>query len=230
MLGEKLRELRTELNLNMKQASEKLGISYTTYVGYEKNEREPNSETLIKLADFYKCSVDYLIGKTIRLNFIPHEIEEAEIKCPLCDYDYVHFIRVLSVNFSQKKSSGMAMEFLCEDGHKFYIVVETYKGNTYMVNVDDNNNILGYTSFINSNSDDKTNIHKEKLITNYAVLNNFGKNKLLEYSNDLICSGNYKKDTYKIKTAARNGSFKETTVTDDDFNKLMDLPDVDDLK
>ena len=79
MLGEKLRELRTELNLNMKQASEKLGISYTTYVGYEKNEREPNSETLIKLADFYKCSVDYLIGKTIRLNFIPHEIEEAEI-------------------------------------------------------------------------------------------------------------------------------------------------------
>ena len=33
MLGEKLRELRTELNLNMKQASEKLGISNTTYVG-----------------------------------------------------------------------------------------------------------------------------------------------------------------------------------------------------
>ena len=57
------------------------------------------------------------------------------------------------------------MEFLCEDGHKFYIVVETYKGNTYMVNVDDNNNILGYTSFINSNSDSGTNIHKEK--TNY---------------------------------------------------------------
>lgn len=149
MLGEKLRELRTELNLNMKQASEKLGISYTTYVGYEKNEREPNSETLIKLADFYKCSVDYLIGKTM---------------------------------------------------------------------------------FINSNSDSGTNIHKEKLITNYAALNNFGKNKLLEYSNDLICSGNYKKDTYKIKTAARNGSFNETTVTDDDFQKLMDLPDVDDLK
>lgn len=194
MLGEKLRELRTELNLNMKQASEKLGISYTTYVGYEKNEREPNSETLIKLADFYKCSVDYLIGKTI------------------------------------EKSSGVAMEFLCEDGHKFYIVVETYKGNTYMVNVDDNNNILGYTSFINSNSDSGTNIRKEKLITNYAALNNFGKNKLLEYSNDLICSGNYKKDTYKIKTAARNGSFNETTVTDDDFQKLMDLPDVDDLK
>lgn len=52
---------------------------------------------------------------------------------------------------------------------------------------------------------------------------------MLEYSDDLICSGNYNK-VYKIKTAARDGSYKETTVTDDDLQKLMDLPDVDDLK
>lgn len=175
MIGEKLRELRTGLNLNMKQASEKLGISYTTYVGYEKNEREPNSDTLIKLADFYKCSVDYLIGKTIRLNFIPHEIEEAEIRCPLCDYDYVHFIRTLSVKFSQEKSSGIAMEFLCEDGHRFYTVVETYKGNTYMVNVDTNNNILGYTSFVNNNSDGIYTPKENHLINKYRTLDEYGK-------------------------------------------------------
>lgn len=42
----------------------------------------------------------------------------------------------------------------------------------------------------------------------------------------LICSGNYNK-VYKIKTAARDGSYKETTVTDDDLKRLMDLPDVD---
>lgn len=61
------------------------------------------------------------------------------------------------------------------------------------------------------------------------MLNDSGKEKLLEYSDDLICSGNYNK-VYKIKTAARDGSYKETTVTDDDLQKLMDLPDVDDLK
>lgn len=80
------------------------------------------------------------------------------------------------------------------------------------------------------NFDDESNSHKEKLIANYEALNNLGKNKLLEYSEDLLGSGNYTNKVYQIKTAAMDGSFKETTVTDDDLNKLMNLPDVDDLK
>ncbi len=70
---------------------------------------------------------------------------------------------------------------------------------------------------------------EKTIINNYRNLNEKGKQKLFEYSDDLICSGNYNK-VYKIKTAARDGSFKETTVTDDDFKKLMDLPEVYDLK
>ena len=70
---------------------------------------------------------------------------------------------------------------------------------------------------------------EKTIINNYRNLNEKGKQKLFEYSDDLICSGNYNK-VYKIKTAARDGSFKETTVTDDDLKRLMDLPDVDDLK
>lgn len=70
---------------------------------------------------------------------------------------------------------------------------------------------------------------EKTIINNYRNLNEKGKQKLFEYSDDLICSGNYNK-VYKIKTAARDGSYKETTVTDDDLQKLMNLPDVDDLK
>lgn len=70
---------------------------------------------------------------------------------------------------------------------------------------------------------------EKTIINNYRNLNEKGKQKLFEYSDDLICSGNYNK-VYKIKTAAMDGSFKETTATDDDLNKLMNLPDVDDLK
>lgn len=70
---------------------------------------------------------------------------------------------------------------------------------------------------------------EKTIINNYRNLNEKGKQKLFEYSDDLICSGNYNK-VYKIKTAARDGSYKETTVTDDDLKRLMDLPDVDDLK
>lgn len=60
-----IRELRVYNNLTMKQAAEALGLPYTTYVNYEKGTREPNSETLKKIADFYKVTVDYLLGHII---------------------------------------------------------------------------------------------------------------------------------------------------------------------
>lgn len=74
------------------------------------------------------------------------------------------------------------------------------------------------------------NTYEKKLISSYRSLNNQGKQKLLEYSEDLLGSGNYTNKVYQIKTAARDGSYKTTTVTDDDLQRLMDLPDVDDLK
>ena len=60
----RLKELRLLLGWNMKKAAQEIGIPYTTYVSYEKEEREMTSETLVKLADFYGCSIDYLIGKS----------------------------------------------------------------------------------------------------------------------------------------------------------------------
>lgn len=62
MFDKRLRQLREEKGLNMRQAANELGIPYTTYISYEKNEREPNSEMLIKIAVYFDCSVDYLIG------------------------------------------------------------------------------------------------------------------------------------------------------------------------
>lgn len=59
-----MKKLREARGFNMKEAAERIGIPYTTYVNYEKGLREPSSETLIAIADFYETSVDYLIGKT----------------------------------------------------------------------------------------------------------------------------------------------------------------------
>lgn len=60
----RLRELREERNLNMRQTAKALSIPYTTYISYEKGDREPNSEMLIALADFFNCSIDYLLCRT----------------------------------------------------------------------------------------------------------------------------------------------------------------------
>lgn len=59
----KIRDLRLEKKMSMVQVSKDLNLPYTTYVNYEKGEREPNSETLVKIADYFGVSVDYLIGR-----------------------------------------------------------------------------------------------------------------------------------------------------------------------
>lgn len=60
----RISELRKERGISMKQAAEQLGMPYTTYVNYEKGARQPNSETLIDLANFYNTSIDYMLGKS----------------------------------------------------------------------------------------------------------------------------------------------------------------------
>lgn len=60
----RLKELREEKGLNRRELAEAVGLKYTTYLNYEKEDREPDSETLIKLANYFCVSVDYLIGRT----------------------------------------------------------------------------------------------------------------------------------------------------------------------
>lgn len=79
MFEDRLKKLRLEKNLNMKQTAQQLGIPYTTYVGYEKNEREPNWEVLLLLADFFDCSVDYLVGHSNERGTDKHIESNAEV-------------------------------------------------------------------------------------------------------------------------------------------------------
>lgn len=59
----KLKELRTKSNLTQKEISEMLGIAQTTYAGYETGKHEPNADTLKKLAQIHKTSIDYIVGR-----------------------------------------------------------------------------------------------------------------------------------------------------------------------
>lgn len=63
MIGNILKELRQNKSLTQTQISEQLGIAQTTYAGYETNKHEPDLKMLIKIADLYKISLDYLTGR-----------------------------------------------------------------------------------------------------------------------------------------------------------------------
>ena len=65
--------LREEKGLNMKEAAAQLLLPYTTYRNYEQGLREPNSETLVQIAQFYGVSVDYLIGRSTSRNSVLYD-------------------------------------------------------------------------------------------------------------------------------------------------------------
>lgn len=46
----------------MKEIARQMGIPYTTYVNYEKGLREPSTETIIAMRDFYGCSLECILG------------------------------------------------------------------------------------------------------------------------------------------------------------------------
>ena len=60
--AERLRELRVERHLTQQEMAEFLGINTRAYQCYESDDRRPNYEKLVALADFFQVSVDYLIG------------------------------------------------------------------------------------------------------------------------------------------------------------------------
>ena len=60
----RIRDLREDRDLTQTQVSQMLGMSQTGYSKYETGENDLTTQVLIRLADFYHTSVDYLLGRT----------------------------------------------------------------------------------------------------------------------------------------------------------------------
>lgn len=63
MIGDILKELRLKRQLTSEQLCERLGIKGGSYRNYERNDRKPDYDTLVKLADYYGVSTDYILGR-----------------------------------------------------------------------------------------------------------------------------------------------------------------------
>ena len=65
MISDKLKELRTERNITQKEIADFLECSPNVYSRYEIGARNPSYEILIKIADFYNVSTDYLLEHNV---------------------------------------------------------------------------------------------------------------------------------------------------------------------
>jgi len=71
IIGKRLYRLRKNKNYPVNYVTDRLGIARSTYNNWEAGNRAPNGEKLVKLADIFDTTVDYITGKT--------DVEEQKI-------------------------------------------------------------------------------------------------------------------------------------------------------
>lgn len=64
MFFTRIKNLRIDHDLTQKAIAIELGISQQTYSDYEKGKYDIPNEMILKIADYYKVSIDYLFERT----------------------------------------------------------------------------------------------------------------------------------------------------------------------
>lgn len=67
MFGERLKELREDFNMTQEQLGQIIGINRSTISAYENNTINPTLDVVVKLADTFNVSIDYLACRTKEL-------------------------------------------------------------------------------------------------------------------------------------------------------------------
>ena len=64
IFNDRLKQLRLERSFTQEQAAAEMGLPYRSYQRLEMDGRKTHYDTLIKIADYYDVSVDWLMGRT----------------------------------------------------------------------------------------------------------------------------------------------------------------------
>lgn len=84
MLGDRIKKERIKKEITQNELAKIIGVSASTIGMYEQNRREPDSSSLTKIADYFKVTTDYLLGRdeinTIAAHIDSEEFTEDELK------------------------------------------------------------------------------------------------------------------------------------------------------
>lgn len=128
-----LSELRKEKGLSQKEAAAKLGISQALLSHYEKGIRECGHSFLLKVAEFYDVTCDYLLGKSNERN----DFQTVASKILMVNDDYaptsktcIKAAMVLreAMNDSEKLA-GLRFDMMLAIGVYRLLLIQAYAGN-----------------------------------------------------------------------------------------------------
>jgi transcriptional regulator with XRE-family HTH domain len=64
MFGKRLKQLREDNDLRQEDVGKIVNVEKSTVSQWESGKRTPDVETIMKLADYFNVSIDYILGKT----------------------------------------------------------------------------------------------------------------------------------------------------------------------
>jgi len=126
-------ELRKEKGLSQKEAAAQLGISQALLSHYEKGIRECGQSFLVKIADFYGVSCDYILGRTNKRNDI-HSVAEnllevnRDFKATSKTYIKAAMILRDAMNDSEKMT-GLRLDMVLATAVYRLLLIQAYAGN-----------------------------------------------------------------------------------------------------
>lgn len=75
--GNRIAQLRDERRLTQEELSQKIGINRAALSHYENNRREPDYETLQRIAAYFQVSIDFLMGGVVdNAKIIDHAVQQ----------------------------------------------------------------------------------------------------------------------------------------------------------
>lgn len=80
----RIKQLRLDKDLKCLDVANGTGLSHSAILGYEDGTQIPKMDSLVKIADFFNVSIDYLTGRT-DLRRLPKEIDILVIEQKLFD-------------------------------------------------------------------------------------------------------------------------------------------------
>lgn len=78
MNGERLKRLRKEKKLTQAELGKIINVTKVSISGYENGDRNPDTDNLRRLSDYFGVSSDYLLGRTDKPNYISSDNNNDE--------------------------------------------------------------------------------------------------------------------------------------------------------
>lgn len=106
---DKLKVLRKQAGVSQKALADAIGVSQQSINKYENHNIEPDIATLIRLADYFNTSIDYLVGHTE----VAHKIEPVCF-CELNGQENTMLRGYRTLNRRQRESVNLIIELYNE--------------------------------------------------------------------------------------------------------------------